>query len=112
MIDDGITISVEVAYATPGRQVVIPVDVPPGTTAVEAIERSGICQQFPDIDPISARIGIFGHVVQWDQELQEQDRVEIYRPLLVDPKEVRRKLALEGKTMGRQSKGKSKDSSR
>ena len=108
MIDEGVTISVEVAYATPEQQVVLSVSVPPGTTVIEAIEKSGICQKFPVIDLNTVKIGIFGHGVKRDRELQEQDRVEIYRPLLVDPKEVRRKLALEGKTMGRQSK----DSSR
>ncbi len=111
MIDHGVTISIEVAYATPERQVVLAVDVPPGTTVEQAIEKSGICQQFPDIDPNIVKVGIFGHIVKRNQELREHDRVEIYRPLLADPKEVRRQLALEGKTMGRQSKHKSKDKS-
>ena len=109
MIDEGVTISVEIAYATPGQQIVMPVNVPPGTTVAQAIEKSGICQRFPQIDPDTADVGIFGHVVNRDQELKERDRVEIYRPLLADPKEVRRKLALEGKSMGRQSKDQSEE---
>lgn len=90
------SIEVEVAYALPERQTIIAMTVTPGTTALEAVHRSGILTQFPDIDPASLAIGIFsrpldGSVNPSPQEyiLQPRDRVEIYRPLLIDPKEAR-----------------------
>lgn len=99
--DDGVTIPVEVAYANPDSQAIMLVNVPPGTTVEHAIELSGICRRYPEIDLQNLAVGIFGRVVKRDRVLQEMDRVEIYRPLQVEPKEVRRKLAQEGKSMGR-----------
>lgn len=78
----------------------IPLTVPAGTTAIEAIRRSGIQERFPEIEISSLRIGVFGRLCPPERVLAAGDRVEIYRPLLADPKEVRRKLAAEGKTMG------------
>lgn len=92
-------IHVEVAYALPDTQLILPVGVAPDTTAEQAIIASGILQKFPDIDLTSNKIGIFGKLVKLDTVLREKDRVEIYRPLIADPKEVRRQRAAEGKVM-------------
>lgn len=90
------TIAVEVAYATPERQLIIPLAVPRGTTAYEAVLRSGICDEFPGIDPEKDPMGIFsnrldgkGRPTPKGYRLEPRDRVEIYRPLLIDPKQAR-----------------------
>ena len=92
---------VEVAYATPEAQAVIPVEVHIGTTAAEAVQQSGIELRFPEIDLETNELGIFGQRVKPQLVLHEGDRVEIYRPLTADPKVVRRELAAMGKTMGK-----------
>jgi putative ubiquitin-RnfH superfamily antitoxin RatB of RatAB toxin-antitoxin module len=94
-------LAVEVAYALPGRQWLLALRVPVGTTAREAIARSGILGQCPDIDPEEVEVGIFGERCALDTVLREGDRVEIYRPLKADPKVVRRELARIGRAMGR-----------
>lgn len=95
------TIQVEVAYACPERQLILQVEVPPGTTAIEAARLSGIEEQFPEIDLGSHRLGIFGKLCKNERPLNAGDRVEIYRPLLVDPRAARRELAAIGKSMGK-----------
>ncbi len=97
-------ITVEVAYALPQRQKIIELLVEPGTTALQAVERSGIVRFFPEIDPANARMGIFGQALGTkglgqpnEHVLQPGDRVEIYRPLTSDPKEARRKRADKGR---------------
>lgn len=97
-------ITVEVAYARPERQWLLPVTVPTGATAREAIEQSGLLAQCPEIDLSQNRIGVFGREAPLEQVLNAGERVEIYRPLLADPKDVRRRLAAQGKTMGRGGK--------
>ena len=92
-------IPVEVAYARPDTQVIVPLDVEPGTTAVAAIEQSGILYIFPEIDMSTVKVGIFGKVCPKDQVLRDKDRVEIYRPLIADPKQVRKQRASDGKKM-------------
>jgi putative ubiquitin-RnfH superfamily antitoxin RatB of RatAB toxin-antitoxin module len=92
-------IRVEVAYALPERQSLLALDVPEGTTAMEAIARSEICERHPEIDLATAKVGIFGKLTKLDTPLRDHDRVEIYRPLIADPKEVRRARAAEGKPM-------------
>ena len=87
------SIRVEVVYGTAQRQVLRALDVEPGCTALQAIERSGIRAAFPEIPPRPAAIGIFSRKVDGDQVLQDGDRVEIYRPLIADPKQVRRERA-------------------
>lgn len=87
---------VEVAYAMPGRQMIVKVQVPPGTTASQAIEASGIRQQFPQIEAQPV-IGVFSRKVPPDHLLTAGDRVEIYRPLMADPKEARRQKAAKDK---------------
>ncbi len=92
-------IPVEVAYARPDKQRIIPLEVPVGTTVREAIEASGILEEFPEIDLSRNKVGIFGRLTKPDTVLREGDRVEIYRPLIADPKAVRRQRAAQGKTM-------------
>lgn len=92
-------IPVEVAYALPDRQLILTLRVPPETTAEQAITVSGILQKFPEIDLAVNKIGVFGKLVKPGTVLHEKDRVEIYRPLIADPKEVRRQRAAEGKVM-------------
>ena len=97
MIDQ---ITVEVAYALPDKQKIIELQVGQGTTAYEAAIASGITSHFPDIDLENARMGIFGQALgskglkpPREYQLQPRDRIEIYRPLTADPKEVRRRRA-------------------
>ncbi|WP_372987789.1 RnfH family protein [Marinobacter sp.] len=84
-------IRVEVAYARPDKQEIVPVTVPEGTTALEAVKLSGIADIFPEVDPDSNDMGIFGKVIKDPSahELREGDRVELYRPLKIDPKQAR-----------------------
>ena len=98
-MNDSELITVEVAYALPERQLIIPLQVAPGTTAEQAIQQSGIEQDFPEIDLAKSKIGIFAKLSKKDTVLKAGDRVEIYRPLIADPKEVRRKREAEGKRM-------------
>ena len=91
------TINVEVAYAEPDRQLILPVNIDEGTTVGGAIVQSGILMKFPELDVEHSKVGIFGKVTAMTTVLQDGDRVEIYRPLIADPKEVRRKRAAEGK---------------
>jgi putative ubiquitin-RnfH superfamily antitoxin RatB of RatAB toxin-antitoxin module len=86
-------IQVEVAYAKLDEQVIIPLDVDAGTTLEQAIQQSGILELYPEIDLTKNKTGIFGKIAKADTELREMDRVEIYRPLIADPKESRRKRA-------------------
>jgi hypothetical protein len=88
-------IEIEVAYALPENQLVRRLDLPAGTTAKQAVEFSGITSLFPEIDLSRNKLGIFGKLVSPDTVLHDRDRVEIYRPLAVDPKESRRKRAKE-----------------
>ena len=92
-------IKVEVAYALPEEQVIIPLEVEVGATVRQAIERSGILQRFMEIDLNENKVGIFGKLTKLDNVLRAHDRVEIYRPLIADPKEVRRARAAAGKVM-------------
>lgn len=92
-------ILVEIAYAKPEVQIIVPVKVPLGTTADQAIQLSGILEDFPDIDLAKNKIGIFSKLVTGDKVLRDKDRVEIYRPLIADPKQVRKQRAAEGKAM-------------
>lgn len=85
---------VEVAYATPEKQVLIRVEAPPGCTVAEAIELSGVRTVFPGIEINPSALGIFSRKVPPDHPLREGDRVEIYRPLLADPKEMRKQRAM------------------
>jgi len=92
MADAG-KILVEVAYAKENEQVIIPLNVDAGTTLEQAVQLSGILEQFPEIDLTQNKAGVFGKIAKADTELREKDRVEIYRSLIADPKESRRKRA-------------------
>jgi len=91
MVDGMGSISVEVAFATPQKQLIVTLDVPAGTTANEAVRLSGVDQEFPDEDIAAAPLGIFGRKLSEPEKtvLEAGDRVEIYRPLLIDPKQAR-----------------------
>ncbi len=87
------SINVEVAYATPEKQIIRTVNVNAGTSIGAAIVQSGIMVDFPELELEDARVGLFGKASAMTTVLSEGDRVEIYRPLIADPKEVRRKRA-------------------
>lgn len=82
---------VGVAYATPGRQAWLTIEVPDGATVQETIERSGILKQFPEIDLATQRVGVFGKFVTLDAPVTDGARIEIYRPITCDPKTVKRR---------------------
>ena len=90
---DEMLIDVEVAYATPEQQVIVALKMPVGATVEQAIQTSGLLSRFPEIDATDLKVGIFGSVCKLDQSLRQADRVEIYRPLIHDPKEARRQRA-------------------
>jgi putative ubiquitin-RnfH superfamily antitoxin RatB of RatAB toxin-antitoxin module len=96
---------VEVAYALAERQWLVAIDVAVGTTAGEAVAQSGLVGQHPALAAGPLHLALFGRVVATEQALREGDRVEVLRPLVADPKEVRRSLAAEGKVMGRRRPG-------
>ena len=88
---------IEVVWAAPHTQHVIGLRVPAGTTVKQAIRRSGLLERFPEIDMEKHGVGIFGELVGLDDPLRDGDRVEIYRPLLADPKAIRRERAVKRK---------------
>ena len=92
-------IQVEVAYALPDKQKIIAIDVVPGTTMMQAVEASRIVDELPELDLSAAKFGIFGKAVRApDSEvLKAGDRVEIYRPLIIDPKQARANRAAKAK---------------
>lgn len=99
------TIEVTVACAEPGLQTVLAVVLPAGSTAWEAVERSGILERHPALDAANCGVGIFGAEVPRGRVLAAGERVEVLRPLPEDPRERRRRLAREGRSMGARSAG-------
>lgn len=94
------TVRVEVVYALPQRQELVQLQLPSGATARQAVEASGLLQKYPDIELDGRnKLGIFAKLSKPDTVLRDRDRVEIYRPLIADPKAVRKKRADEGKVM-------------
>lgn len=93
------SIPIEVIYALPDEQVLLTADVPDGATIREGIEASGVLERYPEIDVDTVKVGIFGKLAPMKTVLRAKDRIEIYRPLIADPKEVRKKRAAEGKRM-------------
>ncbi len=87
------SIRVEVAYALPERQELVSLTIPAGTSVREAIKRSGLASVFPEIDPATCAVGVFGRAVEEDYLPAAGDRLEIYRPLRMDPKQARRARA-------------------
>lgn len=93
-------IDVEVSYALPSKQELIKVRVAEGATVRDAIEASGLLVKYPDIELDGRnKVGVFAKLTRLDTALRDRDRVEIYRPLIADPKAVRKKRAEEGKVM-------------
>lgn len=92
-------IRVDVVYALPGQQEIVTVEVPEGAVVQDAIEQSGLLNKYPEIDLKKNKLGIFAKLSKPDAVLRERDRVEIYRPLIADPKAVRKQRAEEGKAM-------------
>ncbi|RUM83219.1 MAG: RnfH family protein [Candidatus Thioglobus sp.] len=90
---------VEVAYALEKKQTLLELEVSEGTTLEQAIELSGIIDIYPQIDLTKDKTGIFGKIAKLDTILREKDRIEIYRPLIADPKQVRKERAAKGKAM-------------
>ena len=87
---------IEIAYATLELQKIVECEIEPGVSARDAVRQSGIRQYFSDIDVDSCKLGVFGKSIPEDYELVDGDRIEIYRPLIADPKEVRRQRAAKG----------------
>ena len=92
-------ITVEVAYAREDQQRIVSLQVPPGSTVRQAIEQSRILDEFVEIDLDTAKVGVFGKLKKPTEVLRAGDRVEIYRPLIADPKQVRKERAAQGKRM-------------
>jgi putative ubiquitin-RnfH superfamily antitoxin RatB of RatAB toxin-antitoxin module len=92
-------LNIEVVYALPKKQEIIALKLPDGTTARQAVEASCLLQKHPEIDLAKNKLGVFAKLVKPDTTLRDGDRVEIYRPLIADPKEVRKQRAAEGKIM-------------
>lgn len=86
-------------YALPHEQTLLKLEVPANSTIADALRLSGLMEKYPEIDLEKGKLGVFGKLSKTDAVLREKDRIEIYRPLLADPKEVRRKRAEEGKVM-------------
>jgi len=98
-LDSADKIKIEVSYARPDEQIIIPLEVAQGTKLEEAILRSGILERFPEIDLKTNKVGVFGRLGKLTQLLTPGDRVEVYRALIADPKVVRRERAAQGKKM-------------
>ncbi len=95
------SLAIEVAYALPQDQTIIALAVPRGTRVSEAILRSGILQRFPEIDLSRQAVGVFGQRVSLERLVEAGDRIEIYRALIADPKEARKRRASATKTAKR-----------
>ena len=95
------TIAVEVVYALKDRQEVAAIRLPKGATVKDAVEASGLMARFPEIslEKTGNKVGIYAKLTPLSTEVRDRDRIEVYRPLIADPKEVRRKRAKEGKVM-------------
>ena len=92
-------IHVEVVYALPDKQEILSIRVGAGTTVIQAVEASGMLQKYPEIDLSINKLGVFAKLAKPDTLLRDRDRIEIYRPLIADPKAVRKQRAAEGKLM-------------
>lgn len=93
------TLSIEVVYALPQKQERVALQLPAGATVRQALDASGLLLKYPEIDLAKNKLGIFAKLAKPDAALRDGDRVEIYRPLIADPKEVRKQRAAEGKVM-------------
>ncbi|MCU0756449.1 MAG: RnfH family protein [Xanthomonadales bacterium] len=91
------TIRIEVAYAHPARQWLLTLTLPAGATVLDAVMQSGLPDTVPDLPPLAGHVGIHSIPVPPTQALVDGDRVEIYRPLTIDPKDARRARAVKGR---------------
>lgn len=98
------SIQIEITYALPDKQTLLSIQVPLKTSVQSAIEQSGILQLHSDIDLSINKVGIWYKATKLDTELKDGDRIEIYRPLIADPKEVRKIRAQKAKEEGRANK--------
>ncbi len=92
-------VMVEVVYALPDKQSLLVVKVPEGTAIKKVIQASNILELYPELDLNNMDVGVFGKMAKMDQKVRDRDRIEIYRPLIADPKEVRKRRAAEGKRL-------------
>lgn len=90
---------IEVCYALPAKQEIVTVELSAQAALADAVKASGLIEKHPEISLEEGKFGVYGKICRSDTLLREGDRVEIYRPLIADPKEVRRKRAEEGKAM-------------
>ncbi|SMB28239.1 hypothetical protein SDENCHOL_20598 [Sterolibacterium denitrificans] len=93
------SITVEVIYALPQQQERVRLEMAAGSTVQQAVEQSGLLTKHPEIDLAKNKLGVYGKLGKADTVLRDRDRVEIYRPLIADPKEVRKQRVAEGKAM-------------
>ena len=100
-VDDEERFAVEVAYACPERQVILTLEIHAGMRLEEVVRHSGVLERFPEIELESVRLGVFGKLRQPDDLARSGDRIEIYRPLIADPKESRRRRAAHPDQGGR-----------
>lgn len=92
-------INIEVVYPLPDEQILFKATVKDDATIREGIEASGVLEHYPELNPEDMQVGIFGKLAPMKTVLREKDRIEIYRPLIADPKEVRKQRAAAGKRM-------------
>jgi len=94
-------INVEVIYALPKEQITFTISVEQGTTAQQAIEASGILAKYPEIELNKNKLGVYSRLIKLDTVMADGERIEIYRPLIADPKEMRKRRAVKAKEEGR-----------
>lgn len=98
-------LNIEVVYADPDTQILLGLNVPEGTNVGDALRASGIAERCPGVDFKSAELGVWGQRVNRSQVLRDGDRIEVYRPLAMDPREARRQRAQLGLAMGQKEPG-------
>ena len=104
MSDSDNTLHIEVAYGVATKQSLVPITVPEGTTVEQAIVASKLLDEYPEINLSKNKVGIWSRVVRLTDTVKEGDRIEIYRPLIADPKEIRKRRAEKAKEEGRADK--------
>ncbi len=92
-------INVEVVYALPDEQTLLNISMPDGSEIKDVVLKSKILELHPELDFEKLEVGIFGKLAKMNQTVRDRDRIEIYRPLIADPKEVRKRRAAEGKRL-------------
>ena len=103
--DSAHSIGIEVVYALPNEQILFQTTVANGSTIRDGIAASGVLHRYPALQLEQLKVGIFGKIAKLDDTLRERDRIEIYRPLIADPKAIRKQRAAEGKVMKKGGSG-------